>query len=924
MAEAVTDTVAPGEAGEAGTAPPSPLAPGAVLAGRWEVVRLLGSGGSGYVYEARDQRLGVGVALKLLRPDRVGPSALTRFRREVRLAREVESPRLVRVFELEEDGSHVFLTMELVEGEPLRGRIGREIAVGEALRLGRQVLEALAALHARGIVHRDVKPGNVLVLPSGDVKVVDFGLARRLEGNETRATETEGLVGTLEYLSPEQALGKDVDARSDLFSFGVLLFELLAGVPPWPSAAGFGSLVARLKTPARDLRELRPDVPRWLAALVARLLEKEPARRYPSAGAVLDELSRGRLSIPLALRRWRRPIAAGAALVLSLAIVAAGLAGWMRRPRFHHLAADSSGGARAVDATGRTLWKEPLLEPVRRGALVRRSPGEKPVLAAILLRPREGEDDPAKNRILSWIDPDTGALLGTDALPKQANLFPDAADRYVPTKLDVVDFDGDGADDVVVSYSHTSDFPSYVQVLSPLGGGSSVLFRGSGHHRFHYAADVDGDGRKEAILIGLNNVLGWYGVVAVTRVPRIEKGAREGTGDRDVLASPDSPVHPDWNDLLEYVLLPRGIFSNIDGRYSLDVPARVLTVPLEPRGPVRVSLAGCGVLESGPAPSSCEAGRAARRRAWDHVRAALSYLGQGEAPRAVASAGEAISAAEAVPDPILAEASRRILGRALVASGRFGEAEKLFGELYASSENAPEIADDAGKAFHLAGRLEAALGWYQRGTTTQGLQTVGRARIYMVDEAVMVLCEEGRLDEAAALVDRFAGGSNASQGARREIWSSLLRWRRGGRLEAISNNSYTDDTSRYWLLEFAVASGGDPARLLAASDDFLTRYSGPRSLALSVRAEILDRLGRRAEAWTMAQESWELGRAERLARVEARAHFDVVTERYVRLAEATGRTAEAARARAFLKGAWGGPAPHPVARPDPSGPPGSR
>ncbi|MCE7957816.1 MAG: serine/threonine protein kinase, partial [Acidobacteria bacterium ACB2] len=164
------------------------------------------------------------MALKVLRADRVSEAALRRFRREAAVARDAASPRLVRVFDIGHAADSLFLTMELVEGESLKERLARgRLPLDETLRVFAEVLRGLQVLHALGIVHRDVKPANVLLASDGTVKLADFGLALHLSADESRATETGSLVGTVEYLSPEQALGRSLDGRSDLYAAGVVL-----------------------------------------------------------------------------------------------------------------------------------------------------------------------------------------------------------------------------------------------------------------------------------------------------------------------------------------------------------------------------------------------------------------------------------------------------------------------------------------------------------------------------------------------------------------------------------------------------------------------------------------------------------------------------------------------------------------------------
>src|SRR5438309_641133 len=219
------------------------LEPGAILAQRYEILQILGEGGMGAVYKAMDRELSRPVALKVIRPDLAGNQAiLDRFKQELLLAREVTHKNVIRIYDLGEAEGMKFITMEYVEGKDLRTLIHEQtkLAPEEAVEIMQQVCRALEAAHSVGIIHRDLKPQNVMRDKSGRILVMDFGLARTLEGDGM--TQTGALVGTMDYMSPEQALGKELDQRSDLFALGLIFYELLTGKMPYKADSVVASL----------------------------------------------------------------------------------------------------------------------------------------------------------------------------------------------------------------------------------------------------------------------------------------------------------------------------------------------------------------------------------------------------------------------------------------------------------------------------------------------------------------------------------------------------------------------------------------------------------------------------------------------------------------------------------------------------------
>jgi TolB-like protein len=276
-----------------GSVPTPPAAP--LLGGRYEILGLIGIGGMGSVYKALDRELDEHIALKMLRPDLVAVSgALDRFRQEVKLARRVTHPNVVRTFDLGEHGDQRFLTMELVEGTSLARRLeerGR-FSAAETVRIGRAIAEGIAAAHDAGVLHRDLKPDNVLVTDTR-VVITDFGIARAAASAKTMG----GTVGTPAYMAPEQVQGGVADARTDLYAVGAILFELLVGRRAWPGEEPFAVALARLQQPPPDPSAF-VAVPEALAAIVRRCLARDPADRFPDARSLLAALQAVNAPLP--------------------------------------------------------------------------------------------------------------------------------------------------------------------------------------------------------------------------------------------------------------------------------------------------------------------------------------------------------------------------------------------------------------------------------------------------------------------------------------------------------------------------------------------------------------------------------------------------------------------------------------------------
>ena len=267
------------------------LQPGTVLGERYEIIEMLGLGGMGAVYKAHDRQVERVIALKVIRPDLANrPELLARFKQELLLAREVAHKNVVRIYDLHESDGIRFITMEFVAGRDLHSLLAErgKFPVTEAIEIIRQVCSALAAAHAEGIMHRDLKPGNIMREASGRVVLMDFGLARTVAGDGM--TQSGAMLGTMEYMSPEQARAEPLDARSDLFAVGLILYELLTGVTPYKADSAIASLLKRSQEAAPPISNFDPTLSPALVVVVAKCLERDREKRYSSALELIDAL----------------------------------------------------------------------------------------------------------------------------------------------------------------------------------------------------------------------------------------------------------------------------------------------------------------------------------------------------------------------------------------------------------------------------------------------------------------------------------------------------------------------------------------------------------------------------------------------------------------------------------------------------------
>jgi serine/threonine protein kinase len=319
--------------------------------GPYEILSLLGAGGMGEVYRARDPRIGREVAIKIL-ASRVGPERLRRFADEARAVGALNHPNILAVYDVSLEGEVPFVVFELLEGETLRQRLAnRSVPLQKILDYATQIARGLAAAHQEGIVHRDLKPENLFVATTGHVKILDFGLSKLQAESSTvdaeaptvsRRTDPGTVLGTVGYMSPEQVRGEATDGRSDIFAFGAILYEMLSGRRAFQGGSSVETLNAILKDEPAELPRAEREVPPGLERIVRRCLEKSPDERFRSAhdlafalDAISDLPASGWQSaapagIELSSRRW--PVAA-VVVLLAIALFGGGLRLWLGRGR---------------------------------------------------------------------------------------------------------------------------------------------------------------------------------------------------------------------------------------------------------------------------------------------------------------------------------------------------------------------------------------------------------------------------------------------------------------------------------------------------------------------------------------------------------------------------------------------------------------
>lgn len=489
-------------------------------------MRELGRGGTGTVFEARDLVLGQRIAVKVLHPDRVDEASRERLRREVRAARPGH-PSAVAVYELHDtDGLH-YLTLELVDGESLRTAVaaGRQLEVAQVTAIGRQVAEALAHLHRRGLVHRDVKPGNILLAADGVAKLCDLGLARPVAEGVT-VTETEMVVGTPAYMAPEQALGVELQSASDVYALGITLCQALTGEVPLRADTALATLSRRQRERPPSVRMHRPECPRWLDGLLRRMLDPDPRER-PTAAQVARALAEQR-----SLWRPRRRQLAVAGLALAALAAIALAVPWLTATDTVEIQV-STDAVSGLGSDGSVTWTRRFETPVVDSEVVDLDGDGRDEVVVASEGPQgvQGRQEGARRAEIEVrrLDGQVVTSLQPDTVVRWSYAYP----VELTIRFATLDLDHDGVLEIVAVCSHRTFYPTAVLVYwTGLGQWEHLLNHAGYIYDFEELWVEDGEGFW---FRGVNNELGMLPVLGrVSLAPY--SGARNI--DESVCASP--------------------------------------------------------------------------------------------------------------------------------------------------------------------------------------------------------------------------------------------------------------------------------------------------------------------------------------------------------------------------------------------------
>lgn len=483
------------------------------LPGRWQPIRLVGHGGQADVWLTRDRELNQLVALKVFHV-KERSNGIERLRREVRLGRELSHPNLVRLFEFIDCGSHMAVAMEWVPGGTLAQRLRTiPLSMAEVEQVATEALAALAHLHSRGVVHRDVKPSNLLLAEDGTVKLADLGLARP-SAEDVRLTRTAMAVGTPGYMSPEQIRGQKLSPAADLYGLGATIFEAVTGHLPFSGNSGYEVADRHLNAPVPDPRSLRRDCPAWLARFILRLLAKDPADRWPDAESAAAALASRRIRLRL---RWgRTAVAAGLLAAAAGGIWVAGLSAG-RHPVNARVV---DGELLALDAREQLLWRRPLPEGHAVVTVADIAGDRLPeVVAAIGMPEEETGIERAELRVFSAAGQMTSVISVPS--PNFSMYFPQFSPSFglaIPMPLQTR---ADGGNELFWIAHHRPWYPAELGYWpSRSGGEAGSLLMNSGH--LFDLAPIPGNRSRGPLLVvtGINNPMGYQTFVALLRLAR--------------------------------------------------------------------------------------------------------------------------------------------------------------------------------------------------------------------------------------------------------------------------------------------------------------------------------------------------------------------------------------------------------------------
>jgi Flp pilus assembly protein TadD len=534
-------------------------------------------------------------------------------------------------------------------------------------------------------------------------------------------------------------------------------------------------------------------------------------------------------------------------------------------------------GVAAISRSGKVLWQTMGIDPIvaNRWAMVR-MPGGTKMIACVLSRP--GDFSLETVSVLSFIDPDASQfhILKTVRLPATADFFPDYSRRYELAYINALDLDGDGIDEILATYQQVPECVSFTVLYEPRNDHARVIFVQTGAHHFTGAYDIDGDGRRDLLFLGINNGYNWVNALSAVRVdPWIGSVSRHDDGP---LFSPDSIKYlPNESELLFYALLPRGGVPDEPRAVEWDGKQRVVSVRLLNGRTVKLTPNGFPV--DGRSSIQEQQRDQFRRQAYQHDRESRRLLLADRAPEAVAESQAAVAAAGHSAEAILDETMQRGLGKALIAAGQTQEGEGLLRGLAVHSENASEIYYEAAAAFHLRGDLDRAVAFYEMGIGRGGSPEAGKDKHEFIQGEVLALVERKAWPEALAAIQRF----RERYGAPRDIpmYEEYVRWRHGEmpRPERVSVWVNATDLQRYWMLEFRNARGDDAKTLLSPLKTLLAERNQPIGAILSLQGVLLSRLGSVIEAAKVIVEARQLAQKQATISLIARGHLGLVRNR---------------------------------------------